>query len=67
MESGRLLLVDPATDTAIDLWAFGETNADAFGRFLKSDPALATTAKAEAAMSKPEVTAMAVANEEKGQ
>lgn len=33
-EHGRLLLVDPVTRQEVDLWAFGETNATAFGRLL---------------------------------
>ena len=33
-EAGRLLLSDAATGQSVDLWAFGPTNADAFGRFL---------------------------------
>lgn len=33
-EAGRLLLHDPATGREIDLWAFGRSNAEAFGRLL---------------------------------
>ncbi len=33
-DAGRLLLSDAATGRSIDLWAFGPTNAEAFGRFL---------------------------------
>ena len=32
--SGQLLLLDPATDQSIDLWAFGATNAEAFASLL---------------------------------
>ncbi len=34
--NGQLLLVDEVTGDRIDLWAFGETNAAAFGRLLDS-------------------------------
>lgn len=34
---GRLLLTDPVTLRHVDLWAFGETNALAFQRFLYAD------------------------------
>ena len=33
-DTGRLLLSDSATGRSVDLWAFGTTNAEAFGRFL---------------------------------
>ena len=33
---GRLLLLDPVTGRQIDLWAFGETNAQAFARLLSA-------------------------------
>jgi putative photosynthetic complex assembly protein len=36
LADGRLLLTDPVTYRHIDLWAFGETNALAFQRFLQS-------------------------------
>jgi putative photosynthetic complex assembly protein len=40
---GRLLLTDPVTSRHADLWAFGETNALAFKRFLGFRPDAATT------------------------
>lgn len=36
LSDGRLLLNDPVTGQHVDLWAFGETNANAFARFLPS-------------------------------
>jgi hypothetical protein len=41
---GRLVLADPATDRVVDLWAFGETNARAFARFLPDAPDTAAEA-----------------------
>jgi putative photosynthetic complex assembly protein len=32
--NGQLLLIDPVTDQAIDLWAFGHANAEVFFDFL---------------------------------
>jgi putative photosynthetic complex assembly protein len=40
---GRLLLTDPVTSRHADLWAFGETNALAFKRFLGFRPDAAHT------------------------
>lgn len=40
---GRLLLTDPVTSRHADLWAFGETNALAFKRFLGFRPDAAKT------------------------
>ncbi len=34
--SGQLLLIDPVTGQAIDLWAFGQVNARVFADFLPS-------------------------------
>lgn len=39
LSDGRLLLVDPVSGRNVDLWAFGETNANAFARFLPSSTA----------------------------
>lgn len=36
LDDGRLMLVDSVTGREVDLWAFGETNAGAFARFLPS-------------------------------
>ena len=38
IDDGRLLLTDPVTSRYADLWAFGETNALAFKRFLGFRP-----------------------------
>ena len=37
LSDGRLLLVDPVSGRHVDLWAFGETNANSFARFLPSN------------------------------
>ena len=37
LANGQLLLLDPVTGQSIDLWAFGETNARAFEKFLTTD------------------------------
>jgi putative photosynthetic complex assembly protein len=37
--NGQLLLIDPVTDQAIDLWAFGHANAEVFFEFM---PAVST-------------------------
>lgn len=34
LANGQLLLIDPVTDTAVDLWAFGQTNATVFAGYL---------------------------------
>ncbi|MFP4146210.1 MAG: photosynthetic complex assembly protein PuhC [Halorhodospira sp.] len=36
LEDGRLILEDPVTGQAVDLAAFGKTNAGAFARFLEN-------------------------------
>ncbi len=63
---GRLLLIDAATSTEIDLWAFGPTNAMAFGSFLpatsaetQQEPAAETADTTEA-----DVTTIALTNKE---
>lgn len=44
--NGQILLKDTATDRYIDLWAFGETNARVFSRYLEIEvPALAGAVK----------------------
>jgi len=44
-QSGQLLLLDPATGQSIDLWAFGNTNAEAFAGLLAANtPQLAGAA-----------------------
>lgn len=47
LSDGRLLLVDPVSGRNVDLWAFGETNANAFARFLPSSTAQATQPKSD--------------------
>ncbi len=47
-ESGRILLHDPATETLIDLRAFGPTNVGAFARFLDYASGVEATAVQEA-------------------
>lgn len=37
-DNGQLLLIDPLTGQAIDLWAFGTLNAQPFSEFLKPHP-----------------------------
>lgn len=35
--SGQLLLIDPVTGQAVDLWAFGQSNAQVFTTFLPTE------------------------------
>jgi putative photosynthetic complex assembly protein len=52
-ESGQLLLLDPATGQAIDLWAFGATNAEAFASMLGADSQPLASLALTAAPSRP--------------
>lgn len=52
IETGQLLLVDPVTGQAVDLWAFGATNARSFEALLSaSEPDLAAALPPPAAES----------------
>lgn len=60
-EDGRLILADPATGREVDLWAFGETNARAFMRFLT--PEVVATINGSAPP-RPEATTLTYATQE---
>jgi len=68
-ESGRLLLSDAVTGQEIDLRAFGETNAQAFGRFLYIREERADNVAAPSALpdDSADVAAVALTNQESRQ
>lgn len=47
--NGQLLLTDPVTGQAIDLWAFGHSNAEVFQTFLGDTPSIERIAAGDAA------------------
>ena len=65
MPNGQLLLRDPATGRLIDLRAFGPTNAEAFGRFLKlaAEPVVSVADPYSGDM-QLDTTAVALSNQE---
>lgn len=46
--NGQLLLVDPVTDQAVDLWAFGESNARVFASYLTTNTQTTRSAASDA-------------------
>lgn len=62
IENGQLLLQDSATGREVDLWAFGQTNAKAFGRFLFRETARKDTSVYS--IDEAETTAAALTSQE---
>ncbi len=46
--NGQLLLIDPVTDQAVDLWAFGQTNALVFASYLPEESTITRSAESDA-------------------
>lgn len=46
--NGQLLLIDPVTDQAVDLWAFGQTNALVFASYLPTQSKTTRSAESDA-------------------
>jgi len=46
--NGQLLLIDPVTDQAVDLWAFGQTNAMVFASYLPATSQITRSAQSDA-------------------
>jgi putative photosynthetic complex assembly protein len=46
--NGQLLLIDPVTEQAVDLWAFGQTNAQVFAGYLPTESQVTRSAESAA-------------------